>query len=405
MASNPPEASGFGEGAERHRLRRRVELAALFLGWFLAFGFISRELFTASSSVTYTRLSGTLRSLVRDASAAEGRVVRRVRGVARRDRLKELFPGLQELETLRRPTGLLWGAYDGGFPQSMEGFSEFERRLGTTLPIISFYQAWGDLPEHQFPTAMMETISEIGSVPMVTWEPWVTTFDGDLRTHLPPVKRREVASLAAIARGDYDFHVVRWAEEAAAYRKPFLLRFAHEMNDPYRYPWGPQNGNRAEDFVAAWRHVHLLFEKKGATNVLWVWSPHLSMPWLDYYYPGSEVVDWVGFGVLNYGSSASWSRWWSLDDILSRQYPVLLSFKKPLVITEFGTLAKGGDPDRWYADARESIESRYRNVRGIVLFNQTHDDTLGGGALNWSPLSPKGGADVLRNWIGGRGSG
>jgi hypothetical protein len=40
------------------------------------------------------------------------------------------------------------------------------------------------------------------------------------------------ASLAAIARGDYDFYIVTWAKAAAEYRKPLFLRFAHEMNDP-----------------------------------------------------------------------------------------------------------------------------------------------------------------------------
>jgi beta-mannanase len=252
---------------------------------------------------------------------------------------------------------------------------------------------------------MAETISEVGPIPMITWEPWMTTFDREVRTHLPPVERREFGGLAAIARGDYDFHIVRWAEDAAAFKKPILLRFAHEMNDPYRYPWGPQNGNRAEDFIAAWRHVHLLFEKKGATNVLWVWSPHLSMPWVEYYYPGPDQVDWIGSGVLNYGNVAAWSRWWSVDDILGRQYPVLLSFHKPLVITEFGTLSSGGDPRRWYEDARTALEKRYPAVKAIVLFNQTHDDTLGGGALNWSPLVLPGCVPVLRAWIeaGGRG--
>lgn len=404
MAIDPPEAPSFGAGAEQYRLRRRVELAALFLGWFIALGFISRALFTAASSFTYGSVSTKLRSLGRDASAIEGRIVSRARGVARRDRLVALLPHLREPGALKAPDGLLWGAYDGGFPQSMEGFADLEKRLGATFPIVSFYQAWGDLPEHQFPTAMMETIAEIGSIPMVTWEPWVTTFDREVRTHLPPLHGRELGSLAAIARGDYDFHIVRWAEEAAAYRKPFFLRFAHEMNDPYRYPWGPQNGNRAGDFVDAWRHVHLLFQKKGATNVLWVWSPHLSMPWLEYYFPGADEVDWVGFGVLNYGEIASWSKWWSVDEIISRQYPALLSFKKPLIITEFGTLARGGDPRRWFAEGREALESRYRGVHAIVLFNQTHDDTLGGEALNWSPLAMPRSADVLRAWVSQRGT-
>jgi Glycosyl hydrolase family 26 len=376
-----------------------VEIAALFLGWFLALGFLSRALFTTFSSITYTHISSALRSVGSQASAVEGNMVRRARGGARRDRLNELFPHLHESASLKSPHGMLWGAFDGGFPQSMEGFAELEKQMETTFPLVSLYQAWGDLPENQFPTSMMETIAEIGSIPIITWEPWVTTFDRDVRTNLAPVERREFGSLASIARGDYDFHIVRWAEEAAAYKKPFFFRFAHEMNDPYRYPWGPQNGNRAEDFINAWRHVHLLFEKKGATNAIWVWSPHLSMPWLEYYYPGPDVVDWIGFGILNYGTVASWSRWWTVDDMLSRPYLPLASFKKPMMITEFGTLSAGGDPTAWITGAHVAIENHYPEIHAIVLFNQTHDDTLGGGALNWSPIAVPGSVPLLAAWM------
>src|SRR6185369_3819852 len=49
------------------------------------------------------------------------------------------------------------------------------------------------------------------------------------------------------------------------------LRFAHEMNDPYRYPWGPQN-NSKEEYIYAWQHVWQRFQKAGARNVIWTWS-------------------------------------------------------------------------------------------------------------------------------------
>ena len=114
--------------------------------------------------------------------------------------------------------------------------------------MIDQYVAWGDKPNEQFPTRMVETIDRMGSVPMITWEPWVVDFDEGIRKNLSPEAEREYGSLAAIARGEYDFYIVPWAKGAAGYHKPIFLRFAHEMNDPYRYPWGPQNGNRPEDF-------------------------------------------------------------------------------------------------------------------------------------------------------------
>jgi beta-mannanase len=191
--------------------------------------------------------------------------------------------------------------------------------------------------------------------------------------------------MRAIARGDYDFYIVPWAKAAAAYKRPLFIRFAHEMNDPYRYPWGPQNGNRPDDFVAAWKHVHFIFEKMGATNVLWVWSPHISMPWFEYYYPGPEYVDWVGVGVLNYGTVASWSRWWSFHQILEKAYPILVNMKKPIMISEFGTVGTGGDVNEWYRQAFYHIDHTYsRGVRALIFFNQPRDVTMPGMELNWS---------------------
>jgi beta-mannanase len=180
--------------------------------------------------------------------------------------------------------------------------------------------------------------------------------------------------------------VTRWATEAARYGKPLYLRFAHEMNDPYRYPWGPQNGNRPDDFIAAWKHVHLIFQKMNAANVLWVWSPHISMPWFEYYYPGDEWVDWIGTGVLNYGDVAPWSRWWTFHQILEKAYPALVKLRKPIMITEFGSVASGGDAAQWYGQAFRDVHEKYGAIRSVIFFNQTRDATLSTTPLNWSPL-------------------
>jgi beta-mannanase len=233
---------------------------------------------------------------------------------------------------------------------------------------------------------MVETIDRLGSVPLITWEPWVTDFDPLLRRNLPPAAEREYASLGAIARGDYDFYVVPWAATAARYGKPLLLRFAHEMNDPYRYPWGPQNGNRTEDFIAAWKHVHAIFEKAAARNILWVWSPHISMPWFEYYYPGPDQVDWIATGILNYGNAAPWSRWWTFHQILEKAYPSLAKLSKPMLLAEFGTLGSGGDPVQWYDDAFRDLREKYAGIRAVIFFNQSRDTTLTTTPLDWSIL-------------------
>jgi beta-mannanase len=110
------------------------------------------------------------------------------------------------------------------------------------------------------------------------------------------------------------------------------------------------------------------------------------MPWFEYYYPGPEYVDWIGVGVLNYGDVASWSRWWSFHQILEKAYPVLLRLEKPVMISELGTLASGGDPAEWYRQAFYHLTHTYgRGVRAVIFFNQPNDITISPAfPLNWS---------------------
>jgi hypothetical protein len=281
------------------------------------------------------------------------------------------------------PDTLLLGAYDDGLPSSLEGVLALEEMLGARFALVPVYTAWGDLPEHAFPRRLAEAIHELGSIPVVTWEPWLTTFENRLHPHLPLREGRDRDGLAAVARGDYDHYVDAWASEAARFGHPLLLRFAHEMNDPYRYPWGPQN-NEPQAFIDAWRHVVDRFRAVGADNVVWVWSPHVAYEGYEAYWPGDPWVDWVGAAALNYGTVAYWSRWWSFEEIFGRHAAFLEGFGKPIIIAELGTLSVGGDRAAWYRDALTDIERRHPRVKALVFFHVSSDATVTRQALDWS---------------------
>lgn len=332
-------------------------------------------------------------------SGLESRLARTLRGPGRAADLEWLQRLRDHPDSLRRPDTLLLGAYDDDVPAGFEHLIAFEEALGRRLPLIQVYTAWGDERQHGFPERMVEAIDQLGSIAVVTWEPWLTTFENRLHPHLALRDVRDRGGLAAIARGDYDFYLDAWAREAARFGEPLLVRFAHEMNDPYRYPWGPQN-NPPQDFIAAWRHVVERFRAAGATNVLWVWSPHVAYAGYEVYWPGDEYVDWVATGALNYGTVAYWSQWWTFDQIFGQHYDFLEGFGKPIMVAEFGSLAVGGDRAAWYREALEGFRERFPEVHALLFFHVEEDATVTQQTLDWSFLDAPEVLEAVREALG-----
>ena len=130
---------------------------------------------------------------------------------------------------------------------------------------------------------------------------------------------------------------------------------------PMAYPWGTKQTAPA-DFVAAWRHIHDLFAKSGATNVIWIWDPNDVYPVPDIklqpLYPGDQYVDWIG--VTGY---------WTVNGphtYSSLFLPTLLDIRgftnKPFIIAETGVQAG--------ANQVSSVNALFKAVA-------THEDILG----------------------------
>lgn len=379
----------------------RVLLTAAAL--LAALAFIA--MLTSLSSASEGPLGAMLERLSAAVEAIEHSVRVRLSGAGRTRQLTWFEPYRSDGDRLRHPSDVLLGAYDSRLPGTAEGVVQLERTLDTTFPLMQAYIAWGDKPEHAFPLRSLTMMWTLGSVAVVTWEPWLAVFDNVRHPLLPLRDERDRGGLGAVARGDYDFYVDAWAAEAVRFGRPFFLRFAHEMNDPYRYPWGPQH-NTKEEFIAAWRHVVERFRTAGAHNVIWVWSPHVAYEWWELYYPGDEYVDWVGTGVLNYGPIAQWSRWWTFEEIFGTKYRKLAGIGKPVMIAELGSLRVGGDRAAWYRDALVDLPSRHPAVKAILFFNASDDQTVTLQKVEWSfrqdPEVAAGIRDALAPWAPGK---
>src|SRR5215210_917366 len=145
------------------------------------------------------------------------------------------------------PTPPALGVYIAGAPRDTRRLDEFEALTGHRPEIIHWYQPWGFTKGWYQPVldrAALDAVAARGATPMITWEAW------------GPLNGMDPSRLRNIPTGAFDDYIDRWARELRAYGAPVYVRLFHEMNNP-RYPWAyGQNGNTAQDLIAAWRHVH-----------------------------------------------------------------------------------------------------------------------------------------------------
>ncbi len=312
----------------------------------------------------------------------EARMMLQARTEKRSDKLQWFEAYTRDMALLRNPEKMLLGAFDNRMKQSLESIIALEDSLHTTFPLVHIYTAWGDKRDQEFPVRQVNAILASGSLPVITWEPWLSAFAETGYPHLRKPEQRDKGGMRDVASGDYDFYIRKWAAAVREVKKPVFVRLGHEMNDPYRYPWGPQN-NTTEEFVAAWRHIHALFKAEQADNVLWIWSPHPSYGNIGEFYPGDSVVDYVGLNILNYGAVAAWSQWWQFDDIIGKAYKEVVPLKKPVMLTELGSLEVGGSRSEWFAGALDSLNIKYPAIKSILFFHFSEDNTTTLQTLNW----------------------
>jgi hypothetical protein len=242
--------------------------------------------------------------------------------------------------------------------------NRFANMTGSVPGIVHVFAPWASpWGTEIFNPWLMDGIANTGATPMVSWEPmnWGNSDSFD-RTF----------SLDSILSGRWDAHIRRWASAAANWKKPFLLRFAHEMNGDWT-PWAVgdgRNGNTAAKYVAVWIRIHNMFRDAGATNVQFVWSPDggPNLQLLPALYPGDTYVDYVAIDQYNWGDRA----WASAYDLIAPSYSVITALTtKPLFIAETGVPEDGGSKADYVARMYGyTIPALLPRIIGVCWFNE-----------------------------------
>jgi hypothetical protein len=234
------------------------------------------------------------------------------------------------------PSGKFLGVEANGAPDSLGPVRTFAA-AATKPNLIGQYVSWNTSFDAQAATRAWS----YGALYYMAWEPYGT-------------------SVAAIAAGDSNAYITKFATAVRALNVPIAISFGHEMNGSW-YPWGT-TGTTPAEFVAAWRLIHGLFTGVGATNVIWIWNPNDIFPVpqipLKPYWPGNAYVNWVGItGYFSAGGPQSFATLFAPTMREVRQFT-----SEPFIIAETSVETSSGEVS--------AVNSLVRGVAG-------HPEVLG----------------------------
>jgi hypothetical protein len=288
-----------------------------------------------------------------------------------------------------------WGFAVDGHPVSGRQLELLEAETGLPAQMVVFFLQWppaGRAETSPFPEESLEAIWSRGGLPCLTWEPMY--YEGGKEIVVP---------FGKILGGAYDRFLEDFAERAARWGRPFVIRFAHEMNLS-RYAWGTGGSAYGPDspdiYRRMFRHVVSVFRRQGADNVLWAFCPNVeSVPDVSFdpsaewnraenYYPGGDWIDILGMDGYNWGRSRTrerdgWeSRWATFRETFESLHARLraLAPEKPIVVFETASVSEGGGRSQWLREALEA--AKLWRIRGIAWFQADKDN-------NWRISRPE----------------
>ena len=306
---------------------------------------------------------------------------------------------MAKAETPRRiAVGVYFNEETRYCPSDPEAFADLKKLTGRLAKVYMNFQSWTE-QWNQFSTRLGDNSLKHGGVFMVVWMPG---RGEDRPGHSDPSW-----SCKAVATGQHDAYITKYAADVKAWGKPVMIRLAHEMNGSW-YPCGTafdapgvrHNGNTPADYVAMWRHVWGIFHDAGAENVYWVWSPNifylnannsLAQQQADYQalYSGDSYVDWIGLDGYCDGVKAKWKTFPELFDASYRAITAIT--QKPLMIAEFGCSEAGAPPGTskaaWIKQTyMADIPTRYPRIKLVNWFCR---DKTKNGETDWRFNSSK----------------
>jgi hypothetical protein len=267
------------------------------------------------------------------------------------------------------------GATDFGTDASEAALDAYEQAVGRNVAYVYFSDEW--MVSRAFPAQTVAWIRQRGAIPFIRLM---------LRSQREPLRFDPVFTLDRIIAGEFDGDLGAWADAAKA-AGPIIVEYGTEVNGDWN-PWSaPYNSGLdvgPAKFQKAYRHIVELMRARGASNVTWALH-YNAQPFPDdprnvpvAYYPGDDVVDWVG--VSAYGSERSTDhRCNSLRSLLDAIVPQLraATSTRPLFVFEFGNTSTNTEcpAGPWVKAAlADLLGNRWPDIRGFSWWQQRWND-------------------------------
>jgi hypothetical protein len=249
-------------------------------------------------------------------------------------------------------SGALWG-----MALPVDQVSSLEQKVGRPLTVVKEYADFTSA----FPTSAQQQLMNSGHILHFAWTAKLWS------------NQKATPSWKDIAAGKDDASVIiPEAKRLAAEKTPFFIDWDHEMDGKTRSTWGTP-----ADYVAAYRHIHSVFEQYGVTKAVWAWVP---TGWkgnynkVASYYPGNDVVDWIGWDPYN-GSVNGWQTpqqvFQPFYDFVNNGGLGAGAESKPKMLGEYGSVADPNNAGRraqWLEQVPAAVKAMPQ-LRAVEYWN------------------------------------
>jgi hypothetical protein len=282
--------------------------------------------------------------------------------------------------------GIHTGEEDRVTPQTLEAY---EGAAGREAAWVYFSHNWFNGSE--FPLEAARWIRDCRRIPFIRL--MLRANDNQASGTRPDPDR--VYSLESINAGRHDRELMSWGESARDFAYPVVVEYGTEVNG-FWFRWNGLHNGRGqgpERFISAFRRiVRIIRDEAGARNVTWAFhvndrdypEPSGSNSWnrMENYYPGEDVVDWIGVSVYGAQEPKADADCEPFEPRFAEMYDRLVGKApgKPVFLFEFGATAghpnPGGDeqcrPEGWAEAALGAIlnKRRYPMLCGFAWWNE-----------------------------------